>query len=132
MNSVFSWPAKVNFRHQLDAHARHLPFRTVCLLGHDDWRFTQHRGRRFRIFDLMAQALWPVNRSRREDDRYLFLEAIAVDREHFTSWVGRQHSAGRLTRPHRLLVGGQLQDHLNGLVLATARANPIARVTGLH
>lgn len=53
---------------------RSIPFNTVCLLGMNDGvypRSTQPEG-----FDLMAANPTVGDRSRRNDDRYLFLEAI--------------------------------------------------------
>ncbi|MEH6357084.1 MAG: exodeoxyribonuclease V subunit gamma, partial [Marinobacter sp.] len=65
-------------------------------------------------FDLMAQDYRPGDRSRREDDRYLFLEAMLSAREQlYISWVGRSIRDDS-PRPPSVLVG-QLQDHLNGL-----------------
>jgi exodeoxyribonuclease V gamma subunit len=41
-------------------------------------------------FDLMARQMRPGDRSRRDDDRYLFLEALLSARErYYLSWVGR-------------------------------------------
>jgi exodeoxyribonuclease V gamma subunit len=62
----------------------------------------------------MAQDYRPGDRSRREDDRYLFLEAMLSAREQlYISWVGRSIRDDS-PRPPSVLVG-QLQDHLNGL-----------------
>jgi exodeoxyribonuclease V gamma subunit len=53
----------------------------------------------------------PGDRSRREDDRYLFLEALLSAREHLhVSWVGRSVN-DNTPRPPSVLVG-QLRDHL--------------------
>src|SRR6185369_15589395 len=62
-------------------------------------------------FDLMGQDYRPGDRSRREDDRYLFLEALLSARECLhVSWVGRSiHD--NTERPPSVLVG-QLRDHL--------------------
>ncbi|WP_268630756.1 exodeoxyribonuclease V subunit gamma, partial [Escherichia coli] len=53
---------------------RSIPFKVVCLLGMNDGvypRTLPPLG-----FDLMAQQVKRGDRSRRDDDRYLFLEAI--------------------------------------------------------
>lgn len=89
---------------------RAIPFRIVCLLGMNDGDYP--RARVPMDFDLMAQDYRPGDRSRREDDRYLFLEALlsARDRLHI-SWVGRSiHD--NTERPPSVLVA-QLRDHLD-------------------
>lgn len=90
---------------------RAIPFRMVCLLGMNDGDYP--RSRAPADFDLMGQDYRPGDRSRREDDRYLFLEALlsARDRLHI-SWVGRSiHD--HTERPPSVLVA-QLRDHLAG------------------
>nr|MBP6807785.1 exodeoxyribonuclease V subunit gamma [Chromatiaceae bacterium] len=63
-------------------------------------------------FDLMGRDYRPGDRSRREDDRYLFLEALLSARERLhLSWVGRGITDNS-PRPPSVLVG-QLRDHLN-------------------
>lgn len=88
---------------------RAIPFRVVALLGMNDGDYP--RSRVPMDFDLMGQDYRPGDRSRREDDRYLFLEALLSAREHLhISWVGRSihdHSE----RPPSVLVA-QLRDHL--------------------
>ena len=101
---------KVNFATLMPMRA--IPFRTVCLLGMNDGDYP--RSRPPVDFDLMAQDYRPGDRSRREDDRYLFLEAMLSAREQFyISWVGRSIRDDS-PRPPSVLVG-QLQDHLNRL-----------------
>ncbi|MCP5228870.1 MAG: exodeoxyribonuclease V subunit gamma [Candidatus Accumulibacter sp.] len=88
---------------------RAIPFRRVCLLGMNDGDYP--RGRMPMDFDLMAHDYRPGDRSRREDDRYLFLEALLSARECLhISWVGRSINDNSL-RPPSVLVG-QLRDHL--------------------
>ncbi|MBN8455943.1 exodeoxyribonuclease V subunit gamma, partial [Accumulibacter sp.] len=88
---------------------RAIPFRRVCLLGMNDGDYP--RSRTATDFDLMAGDHRPGDRSRREDDRYLFLEALLSAREHLhISWVGRSINDNR-PRPPSVLVG-QLRDHL--------------------
>jgi exodeoxyribonuclease V gamma subunit len=69
---------------------RAIPFRVVCLLGMNDGvypRSMQPLG-----FDLMANQPRKGDRSRREDDRYLFLEAMLAAQERlYISYVA--HSA---------------------------------------
>ena len=88
---------------------RAIPFRHVCLLGMNDGDYP--RGRLPLDFDLMGQDYRPGDRSRREDDRYLFLEALLSAREHLhVSWVGRRIT-DNAERPPSVLVA-QLRDHL--------------------
>lgn len=88
---------------------RAIPFRHVCLLGMNDGDYP--RTRVPMDFDLMGRDYRPGDRSRREDDRYLFLEALLSARERLhVSWVGRSiHD--NTDRPPSVLVG-QLRDHL--------------------
>ncbi|MDA8092802.1 MAG: exodeoxyribonuclease V subunit gamma [Betaproteobacteria bacterium] len=63
------------------------PFRVVCVLGLSDDAFP--RQTRPPGFDLMARDFRPGDRSRRHDDRYLFLETILSAREAlYLSYVG--------------------------------------------
>lgn len=88
---------------------RAIPFRHVCLLGMNDGDYP--RPRTPAHFDLMEHDYRPGDRSRRDDDRYLFLEALLSARERFyLSWVGRS-IVDNTERPPSVLVG-QLRDHL--------------------
>ncbi|MBK1646777.1 exodeoxyribonuclease V subunit gamma [Thiocapsa imhoffii] len=88
---------------------RAIPFRQIWLLGMNDEDYP--RRHRSADFDLMDQDYRPGDRSRREDDRYLFLEALLSAREKFAiSWVGRS-VRDNSERPPSVLVG-QLRDHL--------------------
>jgi exodeoxyribonuclease V gamma subunit len=66
---------------------RSIPFRTVCLLGMNDGvypRSVPPEG-----FDLMNGRTKPGDRSRRDDDRYLFLEALlSAQQTLYISYVG--------------------------------------------
>jgi exodeoxyribonuclease V gamma subunit len=88
---------------------RAIPFRRIYLLGMNDGDYP----RIFTAmdFDLMARDYRPGDRSRREDDRYLFMEALLSAREHLhISWVGRSiHDNSE--RPPSVLVS-QLRDHI--------------------
>ncbi|OIN04539.1 exodeoxyribonuclease V subunit gamma [Oceanisphaera psychrotolerans] len=90
---------------------RAIPFRLVCLLGMNDGDYP--RSVTPLDFDLMAGDYRPGDRSRREDDRYLLLEALLSARERlYISWVGRS-IRDNSERPPSVLVG-QLRDHLAG------------------
>ena len=67
---------------------RSIPFDVVCLVGMNDGSFP--RTRQPVSFDLMADHPERGDRSRRDDDRYLFLEAIVSARRClYLSYVGR-------------------------------------------
>ncbi|WP_349618399.1 exodeoxyribonuclease V subunit gamma [Azotobacter salinestris] len=95
---------------------RAIPFRVVCLLGMNDGDYP--RSVTPLDFDLMAGDYRPGDRSRREDDRYLLLEALLAAREQlYVSWVGRS-IRDNCERPASVLLG-QLRDHLaSGWTLA--------------
>ena len=90
---------------------RAIPFRVVCLLGMDDGAYPRQQTPL--DFDLMAQPghSRPGDRSRREDGRYLFLEALLSARETlYVSWVGRSARDNSALPPSVLV--GQLRDYL--------------------
>ncbi|MDQ1812146.1 exodeoxyribonuclease V subunit gamma [Massilia sp. CCM 9210] len=90
---------------------RAVPFRVVCLLGMNDGDFP--RRTRQADFDLLALPgmARPGDRSRRDDDRYLMLEAVLAAREKlYVSWVGR-NVRDNSEQPASVLVS-QLRDYL--------------------
>jgi len=91
---------------------RTIPFRIVCLLGMNDGDYPrQHTPR---DFDLMSESgQWRAgDRSRREDDRYLFLEAVLSARERlYLSWQGKR-TTDHAPLPPSVLVA-QLCDYLD-------------------
>ncbi|SDS96041.1 DNA helicase/exodeoxyribonuclease V, gamma subunit [Halopseudomonas xinjiangensis] len=88
---------------------RAIPFRRVCLLGMNDGDYP--RAQPPLDFDLMGRDYRPGDRSRREDDRYLLLEALLSARDGlYISWVGRS-IRDNSERPPSVLIG-QLRDHL--------------------
>ena len=90
---------------------RAIPFRVVCLLGMNDGDYPRRHDAP--DFDLMAlpKQQRPGDRSRREDDRYLFLEALLAARDALhVSWVGRS-ARDNAELPPSVLVG-QLRDYL--------------------
>jgi len=100
---------------------RSIPFRCVCLLGMNDGDYP--RSQTPRDFDLMHDAAHAGNspshwragdRSRREDDRYLFLEALLSARDKlYISWQGRRTSDHEIKPPSVLVA--QLMDYLNAV-----------------
>lgn len=90
---------------------RAIPFEVVCLLGMNDGDYPR-RGSRI-DFDLMAlpgQAR-PGDRSRRDDDRQLMLDALlSARRVLYLSWAGRSQRDNQAQPPSVLV--SQLRDYL--------------------
>ncbi len=90
---------------------RAVPFRVVCLLGMNDGDFPRRAQQA--DFDLLALPgmARPGDRSRRDDDRYLMLEAVLAARDKlYISWVGR-NVRDNSCQPASVLVS-QLRDYL--------------------
>lgn len=88
---------------------RSIPFSVVCLIGMDGDAYP--RSHRPLSFDLMAEDFRRGDRSRRDDDRYLFLEALLSARRYlYLSYVGRDIRDNSL-RPPSVLVA-ELLDYL--------------------
>ncbi|MDA9558205.1 exodeoxyribonuclease V subunit gamma [Vibrio sp.] len=67
---------------------RSIPFKQVCLLGMNEGVFPRHVPRLG--FDLMSMDTRRGDRSRRDDDRYLFLEAVLSAQDSlYISYIGR-------------------------------------------
>lgn len=108
---------------------RAIPFEVVCLLGMNDADYPRRALRS--DFDLMGQSglTRPGDRSRREDDRQLMLEALmSARRTLYLSWCGRS-VRDHTVQPPSVLVS-QLQDYLNaawgpGTVAALTTEHPL-------
>ncbi|WP_246058764.1 exodeoxyribonuclease V subunit gamma [Luteibacter pinisoli] len=110
---------------------RAIPFRLVCLLGMNDGEYP--RARPPMDFDLMARAgAWrPGDRSRREDDRYLFLEALLSARDGLhIGWVGRSARDNAERAPSVLV--GQLRDYLSAAWADEEGGEVLNRLTVVH
>lgn len=67
---------------------RSIPFKVVCLLGMNDGVYPRTLAPLG--FDLMSQKPQRGDRSRRDDDRYLFLEALmSAEQKLYISYIGR-------------------------------------------
>jgi exodeoxyribonuclease V gamma subunit len=89
---------------------RSIPFAAICLLGLNDGDYPRQTAPR--DFDLMATSWRAGDRSRREDDRYLFLEAILSARERlYISWQGHRATDNGVQPPSVLVA--QLMDYLH-------------------
>ncbi|NIG88723.1 MAG: exonuclease V subunit gamma, partial [Serratia symbiotica] len=81
---------------------RSIPFKVVCLLGMNDGVYP--RTRPVLSFDLMAQQPKCGDRTRRDDDRYLFLEAIMSAKQRlYISFIGRSIQDNREHYPSVLV-----------------------------
>lgn len=88
---------------------RSIPFRAVCLIGLNGTDFP--RSQRPPSFDLMARSPRRGDRSRRRDDRYLFLESILSARDLlYLSYVGHDQRDNSVKVPSIVL--SELQDYL--------------------
>lgn len=89
---------------------RSIPFKVVCLLGMNDDSYP--RQTKSLGFDLVARNPRPGDRSRRKDDRYLFLETLLSARERLhISYVG-QSIQDNTPRPPSVLVS-ELLDYID-------------------
>ncbi|MBU0674237.1 MAG: exodeoxyribonuclease V subunit gamma [Proteobacteria bacterium] len=88
---------------------RAVPFQVVCLLGMNDGDFP--RSSMVPSFDLITARPRLGDRSRRLDDRYLFLEAILSARQRLlVSYVGKSISDGGVLQPS--VVVSELREYL--------------------
>ena len=88
---------------------RNVPFRAICVLGMDDGSFPRRPAPL--SFDLMAAKPKTGDASRRDDDRYLFLEMLLAARDRFyVSYVG-QSVSDNSPRPPSVVVS-ELLDYL--------------------
>ncbi|VAW85376.1 Exodeoxyribonuclease V gamma chain [hydrothermal vent metagenome] len=88
---------------------RSLPFKVVCMIGMNESAYP--RTRPPLGFDLMVDNPRPGDRSRRDDDRYLFLEALLSARQKlYISYTGRSIRDNSLMLPSVLV--SELQDYI--------------------
>ncbi|MFC1843547.1 exodeoxyribonuclease V subunit gamma [Thermodesulfobacteriota bacterium] len=88
---------------------RAIPFKVVCLLGMNDGLYPRPGNRR--SFDLMHMDPKPGDRSRRYDDRYLFLETILSARKKLIiSYTGQSIDDGTKIPPSVLV--SELLDYI--------------------
>lgn len=109
---------------------RAIPFQRICLLGMNETDYPRSSPKT--DFDLMRLYYRPGDRSRREDDRYLFLEALLSARQQlYISWVGSSAQDNTALPPSVLV--GQLLDHLDAVWPAAGGETPLSqRLTTAH
>lgn len=89
---------------------RAIPFKVIALMGLNDSDYPRRQPRLG--FDLMAKDHRKGDRSRREDDRYLFLEALLSARTHLhISYIGRSIRDNAEKQPSVLV--SELLDYAN-------------------
>ena len=89
---------------------RSVPFKVICLLGMNDSDYPRKQSSLG--FDLVTRNPLPGDRNRRDDDRYLFLEALMSARQTlYVSWQGR-NQVDNSVRPASVVVS-ELQDYMS-------------------
>ncbi|MCU7906261.1 MAG: exodeoxyribonuclease V subunit gamma [Candidatus Thiodiazotropha sp. (ex Epidulcina cf. delphinae)] len=107
------------------APMRSLPFRVICLIGMNDDAFPRRQPELG--FDLMAGEFRLGDRSRRVDDRYLFLETLISARDRlYLSYIGRNQRDNSLIPPS--VAVDELRDTLRQMV----GEEGLARITFDH
>ena len=95
------------------APMRSLPFQVICLIGMNDGSFPREQPTL--SFDLMGRQFRFGDRSRRADDRYLFLETlISARRRLYLSYVGRSVRDNSPLPPSVLVA--ELRDYLGAQI----------------
>lgn len=110
---------------------RAIPFQVVCLLGMNDGDYPRQAQRD--DFDLMRLPgqYRPGDRSRREDDRYLMLEALlSARRVLYVGWSGRS-PRDNSEQPPSVLVS-QLRDYLATCWNGEGGGDLLAQITTVH
>jgi exodeoxyribonuclease V gamma subunit len=103
---------------------RSIPFRVVCLLGMDEGAFPRNPARP--AYDLMARDRRLGDRAPRDDDRYLFLEALLSARSHLRIFYTGFDIRTNASRPPSVAVE-ELMDVLRpmGAPPSLLRAHPL-------
>ena len=108
---------------------RAIPFAQIHLLGMHDGAFPRQSHRQ--DFDLMGQSYRPGDRARRDDDRYLFLEALLSARQRLRiSWIG--HSIHDNSEREPSVLVAQLRDHLAQIWRHSSGEDLLPAITKTH
>jgi exodeoxyribonuclease V gamma subunit len=108
---------------------RAIPFAQIHLLGMQDGAFPRQSRRQ--DFDLMTHSYRPGDRARRDDDRYLFLEALLSARQRLSiSWIG--HSIHDNSEREPSVLVAQLRDHLQQVWRHQDHDDLLAAITVTH
>lgn len=95
---------------------RSVPFRVVCILGLSEHQYPRHDVAV--SFDLIARHRRAGDRSRRHDDRYLFLEALLSARDRLQLYYVGQSVHDNSERPPSVVVT-ELLEHVNQAFVCT-------------
>ncbi|MGD0276829.1 MAG: exodeoxyribonuclease V subunit gamma, partial [Syntrophales bacterium] len=108
---------------------RSVPFKTVCLSGMNDSAYP--RQDRPNSFDLMAKHPIPGDPSRREEDRYLFLEALLSAGEHLIiTYTGRSIDDNHVVPPSVLV--SELIEYIEEAFEHQEKISPVEHITTVH
>ncbi len=108
---------------------RSVPFRVICMLGMQDDNFP--RSGPAISFSLLHKKPRTGDRNRRNDDRYLFLEALLSARDAlFISWVGRSRIDNSEIPPSTVV--SELQDYLDRCFRSPDHRSPATCITREH
>jgi len=103
---------------------RGIPFKVICMLGMQDGAFPRNPAPP--SFDLLAQQPQVGDESRRDDDRYLFLEALLSARDCFyLSYVG-QSVRDNTRRPPSVVVS-ELLDLISSRFCLARMSHPLLK-----
>ncbi len=108
---------------------RSVPFRVVCMLGMSDGAFP--RAERPIDFDLMRKERRAGDRCRRDDDRYLFLEALLAARDRVIITYTGQSVRDDSPQPASVVVG-ELVDYLVSSHGGDETLDEDERIAGIH
>ena len=122
-------PQGVNFADAEEGVREAVAMVWVCLLGMNDGDYP--RSQPPLDFDLMGSDYRPGDRSRREDDRYLFLEALLSARERLhISWVGKSIQDNAQRPPSVLVSGSGVPSGRRGRTPSPSAAGAVAPACG--
>jgi exodeoxyribonuclease V gamma subunit len=108
---------------------RSVPFRVVYLMGMNDSAYP--RQDRPCSFDLLAQHPRSGDPSQREEDRYLFLEALLSARDRFIiSYIGRSIDDNHIIPPSVLV--SELLDYLDSAYTCNLNQKASEQITTIH
>lgn len=108
---------------------RNIPRKVICLLGMDDGAYPRQPRRPG--FDIMGREARLCDRSRRTEDRYIFLEALLAARDIFyVSYNGRTSDSNELLPPS--VVVSELRDYAERIRSEAGNNRPLETVHRLQ
>jgi len=108
---------------------RSIPFKIICLIGMGNDAYP--RDFQPLNFDLIARHPQPGDRSRRNDDKYLFLESILSARQTlYISYVGQSIQDNSILPPSVLV--SELLDTIEKSFVGLDQRNPLEKIVTKH